>query len=60
MIYLLSGNMRLAVRGFEVMAAGNGQGQVLSTYYFHTPSAERLVYQVESGALLTGKNPRVR
>ncbi len=44
---------------FEVIAGGDADGQVLGMYFYHRPQADYIVYQVESGQILKGKNPRV-
>lgn len=59
LVYVRSGLAVIEDRKFEIMPAGNSAGQALSMYYFHHPSAEHVVYQLESGEILRGKNPRI-
>lgn len=46
-------------RTFDIIAGGHSRGQVLAMHYLHQPQADFVVYQVESGLILRGKNPRV-
>jgi hypothetical protein len=59
MFYLLSGSPRIVTRNFDIIPAGNPLGQVVGMHYFHQPQGEFVIFQVESGRLLKGKNPRV-
>lgn len=59
MAYLIAGATKIDSRTFEISPAGNPTGQVLGMTYFHHPSADSIVYQVESGSILRGKNPKV-
>lgn len=59
-MFYVSGGQRFEVsKTFEIMAAGDPKGQVLAMIYLHNPSADYIVYQVESGLLMKGKNPKV-
>lgn len=57
--YSVSGVPFIESRSFEVVPAGNALGQVLGMYYLHSPQADFVVYSVESGSILKGKNPRL-
>lgn len=57
--YSVNGASFIETRSFEVVPAGNSQGQVLGMYYLHSPQADFVVYSVESGAILRGKNPHL-
>lgn len=57
--YTNDSNLMTETRTFEVMAGGDPRGCVLGMVYFHKPQADFLVYQVESGLILKGKNPRI-
>jgi hypothetical protein len=59
MTYSVAGSPFVERRVFEISPAGDPKGQVLSSYYLHEPQADFVVYQVESGLILTGKNPMV-
>jgi len=59
MVYLVSGQAFIVSRTLEIMAGGDPKGQVLAMIYLHNPSADHIVFQVESGLLLKGKNPKV-
>lgn len=57
--YAVGGTPFLQTRSFEVMPAGNPLGQVLGMYYLHVPQCDFVVYSVESGSILRGKNPHL-
>ena len=54
---LVGGNQKIDVRTFEIIPGGNQLGQVVNMTYYHNPAADHLIYQVESGRLMRGKNP---
>ncbi len=45
--------------GFDVVQAGNVNGTAIGTYYYRRPNAHHVLYQVESGRILRGSNPRI-
>lgn len=59
MDYLVGSRVGLETRVFEIMAGGGARGQVLGMAYFHQPQADAIVWQVESGLLLRGRNPKL-
>lgn len=44
---------------FDAIAGGNTAGQAISAIFYHRPQADFIVYQVESGQIRFGANPRV-
>jgi hypothetical protein len=60
LMYSISTDTFIETRTFGIAAGGDTDGQVLAMYYYHRPHADFVVYQVESGLILRGKNPRVQ
>lgn len=44
---------------FEVVAGGDGDGAVIALNYYERPHAVFCVFQLDSGRLVKGRNPRV-
>lgn len=60
MFALVGGNPVLAYRTFEIIPGGSPLGQVIGMNFLHTPSADWIVYQIESGRLMAGKQPSLK
>lgn len=43
---------------FDVIPGGDAGGQVVSTFFYHRPQADFIVYQTEGGQIRFGSNPR--
>lgn len=43
---------------FEILAGGDADGAVIGMAWFEVPEARNVVYQLDSGALRAGRNPR--
>lgn len=59
MVYTVSGQTFIVDRTFEICAAGDSRGQVLSMIYAHFPQADYVVFSTERGEISRGKNPRI-
>lgn len=57
--YLISASAFAETFTFEVVAGGDSDGEVIAMYFYERPHAEHIVYQVSSGRLKQGRNPRV-
>lgn len=44
---------------FDVVAGGDADGQVVGMKTFLLPTGRHVIYQTESGKLVSGRNPRV-
>lgn len=49
----------LAHRTFRITEGGSARGIALGAYFYRRPNANHVVYQVESGSVLKGTNPKV-
>ncbi len=44
---------------FDVIAGGDVDGQVIGMDYMSLPTGRHLIYETESGKLISGRNPKV-
>jgi len=44
---------------FELIAGGDNDGTVISDYFYNRPFASFVVQQLDSGKLVSGRNPRI-
>lgn len=44
---------------FEIAAGGHADGSVVAMTWYHRPQAEFIVQQLNSGAIVKGRNPRL-
>jgi hypothetical protein len=59
LFYAVGSKNGIETHNFSIIAGGDPNGCALGMYWYHRPHADFVVYQVESGKILRGKNPRV-
>lgn len=60
LFYTVGAKNRIESHNFSILPGGHPDGCALGMTWYHRPHADFIVYQVETGRILKGKNPRVQ
>lgn len=58
--YTVGSHTTIETGTFQITGGGNPNGQVIGMAWFDRPNRSNILYQVESGRIIRGSNPRIK